>query len=89
MIKSWRNEIHTSAGTHQELTMNVRCIKHYKYFDVILIRTYLIHVQKSTKVSNLKNINLFVLKFQVFNFSTVVQVDQVTVNKVDFHTRLY
>lgn len=89
MIKSWRNEIHTSAGTHQEFTMNVCCIKHYKYFDVILIRTYLIHVQKSTKVSNLKNIHLFVLKFQVFNFSTVVQVDQVNVNKVDFHTRLH
>lgn len=89
MIKSWRNEIHTSANTHQEFTMNVCCIKHYKYFDVILIRTYLIHVQKSTKVSNLKNINLFVLKFQVFNFSTVVQVDQVNVNKVDFHTRLH
>ena len=87
MIKSWRNEIHTSAGTHQEFTMNVCCIKHYKYFDVILIRTHLI--QKSKKVSNLKNINLFVLKFQVFNFSTVtvVQVDQVNVNKVDFHTR--
>lgn len=89
MIKSWRNEIHTSAGTHQEFTMNVRCIKHYKYLDVILIRTYLIHVQKSTNVSNLKNINLFVLKFQVFNFSTIVQVDQVNVNKVDFHTRLH
>lgn len=89
MIKSWRNEIHTSAGTHQEFTMNVRCIKHYKYLDVILIRTYLIHVQKSTNVSNLKNINLFVLKFQVFYFSTIVQVDQVNVNKVDFHTRLH